>query len=73
MTATSPLDQILQARRDGCRHALIGRGLSPEQAEHWCEAWESHALLRHRDRSGEFWQDGLRWIEDRLASANKIR
>ena len=72
MSATS-LDQILQARRDGCRRALIGRGLSPAQAERWCDSWETHAVLHRRDRSGEFWQDGLQWIEDQLASGNRIR
>ena len=73
MTATPALDQILQARRTGCRDALMGRGQSPEQAERWCDAWETHAVLHRRDRSGEFWQDGLEWIEGRLAAANQIR
>jgi hypothetical protein len=70
MSATLALDQILQARRAGCRDALMGRGQSPEQAERWCDAWETHALLDRRDRSGEFWQDGLQWIEGRLAASN---
>jgi hypothetical protein len=73
MSATQALDQILQARRAGCRDALMGRGQSPEQAERWCDAWETHAVLRRRDRSAEFWQDGLEWIESRLAAAKQIR
>ena len=73
MSATLALHEILQARRAGCRDALVGRGQSPEQAERWCEAWETFALLHHRDRSGEFWQDGLQWIEGRIAPASQIR
>ena len=64
------LDPILQARRAGCRDALIGRGQSPDLAERWCEAWETHAAFQRRERSGEFWQDGRQWIEARLAAAN---
>jgi hypothetical protein len=55
-----------QARRLYCRDALMGRVRAPELAERWCEAWEAYATLHGRERSGEFWAEGLRWIEDRI-------
>lgn len=56
-------ERIFQARRAGCRNALMGSGLSPEEAEHWCAAWEAEAMRRGMGGSGEFWQDGRRWID----------
>jgi hypothetical protein len=72
LSSTSTLDRNLKARRAGCRDALLGRGLSHQLAERWCEAWEAHAVLHRLDRSSEFWQDGLDWIEGRLV-ANRLR
>jgi hypothetical protein len=61
-------DRIFRVRRAACREALIGGGLPAEQAERWCDAWEGHAALEGRERSGEFWQVGRRWIDDQIAA-----
>lgn len=60
--------RIFHARRAGCRDALMGGGLSLEQAERWCDAWELQAALQHRERSGSFWEDGRRWIDAQIAA-----
>jgi len=64
-------ERIFQARRAGCPHALMGGGVSPEQAERWCDAWELEAARQGIGRSSEFWQDGRRWIDVQRA-ARKI-
>jgi hypothetical protein len=61
-------DRILQVRRAACRDALIGGGLSAEQAERWCDAWEGHAVLEGREGSAEFWEVGRRWIDEQIAA-----
>lgn len=61
-------ERIFQARRAGCRDSLMGGGQSPDLAERWCDAWEREAALEGRPRSGEFWQDGRRWIDAQIAA-----
>jgi hypothetical protein len=61
-------ERIYQVSRISCRDALIGRGLSAEQAERWCDAWEREAERRGWQRTGEFWQDGRLWIDAQLAA-----
>jgi len=61
-------ERIFQARRAGTRNALMGGGLSAEQAERWCDAWERQAALQGSERSGKFWQDGRRWIDGQIAA-----
>lgn len=58
--------RIFQARRVRAIDALIRGGLSAEQAEDWCAAWERHAAMRGNDRSGDFWDDGRRWIDAQI-------
>ena len=65
--AVSLEERIFEARRLGCLHALMGGGQSPDLAERWCEAWEREAAVEGRARSGEFWEDGLRWINAQIA------
>ena len=60
--------RIFQARRTGCLSALMGGGQSPELAERWCDAWEREAAMEGRARSGEFWEDGFRWINAQIAA-----
>jgi hypothetical protein len=64
--------ETYQAVRAYCRDALIGRGQSPELAERWCEAWETHAALHRRERSAAFWEDGRRWIEARIVAGEDV-
>jgi hypothetical protein len=61
-------ERIFRARRVGCRDALMRGGQSFELAERWCDAWEREAAIEGRSRSGEFWQDGLRWIDAQVAA-----
>lgn len=61
-------ERIFRARRAACHDALMARGLSPELAERWCEAWEQEAALRGQPRSGEFWLDGRTWIDAQIAA-----
>ena len=61
-------ERIFQARRAGCRAALMGGGQSPDLAERWCGAWEREAAFENRPRSGEFWMDGRRWIDAQIAA-----
>jgi hypothetical protein len=56
------LERALHARRIACRNALATQGLTLEEAEHWCDAWEEEAGRRQLGRYAEFWQDGLAWI-----------
>jgi hypothetical protein len=46
----------------------MGEGISPEQADGWCDAWEAEAFRRGIGGSGEFWEDGRRWIEEQRLS-----
>jgi hypothetical protein len=61
-------ERIFQVRRASCRDALMAGGQTPELAERWCEAWEREAAAEGRARSGEFWQDGRRWIDGQIAA-----
>jgi len=61
-------ERIFQVRRADCRAVLIGGGQSPDLAEHWCDAWEREAALDGRQRSGEFWEYGRRWIGAQMAA-----
>lgn len=56
-------ERIFQARRAGCRNALMGGGVSPDEADRWCDAWEIEATRQGIGGSGEFWEDGRRWID----------
>jgi hypothetical protein len=61
-------ERIFRARRAACIDVLMTRGLSPDMAERWCEAWEQEAAFRGQPRSGEFWQDGRLWIDGQIAA-----
>jgi hypothetical protein len=61
-------ERIRQVSRTRCRDALIGRGLSADQAERWCDAWEREAELRGWPRTGEFWETGRLWIDAQIAA-----
>ena len=61
-------ERIFQARRAGCHDALMGGGQPPDLAEEWCQAWEREAEAEGRPRSGEFWEDGMRWINAQTAA-----
>lgn len=55
--------RIFQARRSGCRTVLMGGGVPADEADRWCDAWETEATKRGIGGSGTFWDDGRRWID----------
>lgn len=57
-------DRIFIARRAAVRNGLTGEGVSLEQAEAWCDAWQVEAEVRGIDRrSLDYWGAGIGWIE----------
>jgi hypothetical protein len=56
-------ERIFQARRAGCRTALMSQGVSADEADRWCDAWEAEATRRGIGGSGTFWDDGRQWID----------
>lgn len=60
-------ERILQVGRTRCHDALIARGLSADQAERWCHAWEREADFRGWPQTGEFWETGRLWIDAQIA------
>ena len=56
-------DGGIQACRAGCRDALVDGGVSPDQAERWCAAWEAEAARRGVERGPYYWDAGRGWID----------
>ena len=56
-------ERTIQARRTDRLHAPIGGSASPEHGDRCCEACELEAALLGIGRSGDLWQDALRWID----------
>jgi len=53
----------LRARLSALR-SLTASGISVEQAEQWCEAWEAEAERQTlRPDSDHFWDAGRGWID----------
>ena len=36
----------------------------------WCDAWEAEAARRGLTPSADSWEDGIRWIVERVAAGN---
>ena len=66
-------EAISQARRSDSPMALVGDGASPQPADFWGDAWEFEATLLGIRLSGEFWQDGRRWMEAQQAARKRSR
>ena len=58
---------FFQARRAGCRDALMDGGVSPDQAEHWCATWEAEAARQGVMRGPYYWDAGRGWIDAQRA------
>ena len=58
---------IFQARRAGCRAALMGGGVPPDQAERWCATWEAEAARQGVARGLYYWDAGRGWIDAQRA------
>ena len=63
-------ERIFQAWRAAVRNGLTDYGMSYEDAERWCDAWEVEAGGRGLPRDGAYWDVGEEWIaEERKAEA----
>lgn len=62
MTRRADPERIFQARRAAVRNTLTGRGMEPEKAERWCDAWELEAAGRGVPRDRDYWTLGTAWI-----------
>jgi len=61
-------ERIFQARRIAVRNSLTDYGMSVEDAERWCAAWEIEAASRQLPRDRDYWQTGAMWIADERAA-----
>jgi hypothetical protein len=72
MTRRADLEQIHLARRDAIRDVIIqSRGLDPDVAERWCDAWEAEAVLQGIESSRDYWQVGKLWIDQQCAARKR--
>jgi hypothetical protein len=63
MTRRADPVRIFQARRIAARNGLTDHGMSLEDAERWCDAWELEAATRDVARDDEaYWRFGVEWI-----------
>ena len=37
----------------------------------WCDAWEAEAARRGLEASADSWEDGIRWIVERVAAGEE--
>ncbi len=64
--------RIHLARRSAIRNLIIqGRGLEPDVAERWCDAWEAEAALRGLERDSDYWDAGKAWIDAQCAARKR--
>lgn len=54
--------RIHAARRAAVRNGLMDYGMSLEDAERWCDAWEIEAASQGLARDGDYWDAGKAWI-----------
>lgn len=63
-------DVLAEANRAWVRNELIAAGLSPEQADALCAAWEAEARrLKMDERTADFWTLGSVWIREHRGAA----
>jgi hypothetical protein len=60
-----------QARRAATRNGLMDYGMSLEDAELWCTAWEVQAAMLELPRDPEYWTIGSAWIAEQRAMRRK--
>jgi hypothetical protein len=57
-------ERIHLARRSAIRNTIMqSRGLDPDVAERWCDAWEAEATLQGIERGNAYWDAGAAWID----------
>jgi hypothetical protein len=60
-------ERIHQARRIAARNGLTDFGMSLEDAERWCDAWEIEATVRALRKDRDYWTVGSAWIAEQRA------
>jgi len=65
-------EPIFEARRSGCREALVDGGVSPGEAERWCSIWEAEAARQGVVRGPYYWDAGRGWIDAQLAFGQSL-
>ena len=62
-------ERPFQAWRSAIRDRLLAsRGLEPEIADLWCNAWEAEAKRQGRSQDGDYWDAGTLWIDAQCAA-----
>jgi hypothetical protein len=64
-------ERIHQARRVATRNRLTAYGMSVEDAERWCAAWEIQATMLELPRDRDYWTLGAAWIAEERARRRK--
>jgi hypothetical protein len=64
-------ERIHQARRAAVRNSLTDYGMSLEDAERWCDAWEIEAQRLEVPRDSNDWTVGSAWIAEQRARRRK--
>jgi hypothetical protein len=66
MSRRSTPERLDAARRAAFLVRLVREGELPDQAEAWIARWEAEATAEGRPRDGRYWDDGYRWIAERI-------
>lgn len=66
-----PIDSrtLHSAGRGATLVRLVRDSELPERAEAWIARWEAQATAEGRPRDGRYWDDGYRWITERIGSS----
>lgn len=65
-------ERIFQARRAAVRNGLTDYGMSVEDEERWCDAWEIESASRQLPRGDrDYWQVGSAWIAEERAARRR--
>jgi len=61
-------ERIHQARRAATLNGLTDYGMSLEDAERWCDAWEAEAARLELPKDKNYWTVGSAWIAEERAA-----
>src|SRR5262245_31608416 len=64
MSRRADPDRIFAAWRLAIRNTLAGEGMSLDEAERWCEAWDAEAAGRWLPKDAVYWELGAEWIRE---------
>ena len=65
-------ERSFQAWRAAIRARLLtARGMDPEVADLWCNAWEVEATRQGLAHDGDYWDAGKLWIDAQCAARKR--